>query len=176
MSAKLFLVIAIFFLGCKSSTKKDDHSKADQIGSQDSSFSNNTVGEEIKHESVATHFKDTLLVSGNYVVFLRPDSARFESYANEDENVYDADSDFGFAISATTDSIFRNKKYSAIHTAVSEKRFIVLNSYTSIPTIIDRDSINYGLILTSKTKESKIITNLHSGDYLEDIDEYFNFH
>ncbi|MEK6616225.1 MAG: hypothetical protein AABZ32_08965 [Bacteroidota bacterium] len=39
---------------------------------------------------------------------------------------------------------------------------------------IDRDTIDYGLILSSKGKEIKINTFLHSGDYLYDVDEYFN--
>lgn len=44
------------------------------------------------------------------VVFLRPDEKTFDSISKVDENIYEADSDFGFAINNTIDSMKRKFK------------------------------------------------------------------
>ena len=107
-------------------------------------------------------------------MFLRPDSARFDHYKKGGDEIYEADRDFGFGIAATMDSISNNIKYKNIRSAISASRFIVIKDCKSCPLTIDRDTINYGLILTAKNNEIKINTFIHSGDYLYDIDEYFN--
>jgi hypothetical protein len=122
-----------------------------------------------------SHLKDTTIISGNYVLFLRPDSLRFESYTKDSgSGIYEVDSDFGFGISVTIDSISESKRYKNIKTIVSEKRYIIIKDCKNSPLTIDRDTINYGLIMTAKGKEIKISTFVHSGDYLYDVDEYFN--
>jgi hypothetical protein len=162
-------------VSCNSTTVKTDDSATTSPGKKDSITSPNPINNETSDIQFSQHhLQDTTVIRGDFVLFLRPDSIRFENYSKEDENIYDADSDFGFGISATTDSISRNKKYNNIHTTISDKRYVVIMDCKNCPKTIDRDTINYGLILASKGKEIKIQTNLHSGDYLQDVDEYFN--
>ncbi|HWJ90308.1 MAG TPA: hypothetical protein VNR87_04310 [Flavisolibacter sp.] len=123
--------------------------------------------------SVATHLKDTITIEGNFVIFLLPDSARFASYENEDENVYTADSDFGAGVSETIDSMKTAGKYKHIHYSTTEKRFIMVNGNEHSPSVIDRDTISYGVVLIAKDKPARTISFLHSGNYLSDIDDYF---
>lgn len=136
-----------------------------------------TVLQTARYESSGgseTHLKDTLTISGNFVLFLRPDSIRFEEYVKDPEShIYEVDSDFGVAISATMDGMSKHKKYKHIQTDVTEKRFIRITDCQDSPRIIDRDTIDYGLIMTSKAKAVKSITFLHSGDYLNDVEGYF---
>ena len=121
-----------------------------------------------------THLQDTTIIEGNFVLLLRPDSTRFDRYTKESDEIYEADSDFGFGIAATMDSISNNIKYKNIRSAISVSRYIVVKDCKSCPLTIDRDTIDYGLILTAKNNEIKISKVMHSGGYLHDIDEYFN--
>lgn len=90
--------------------------------------------------------KDTEFVKGNVVVFLRPDSARFENYLNEGHGIYEIDSDFGFGISAAMDTMELNSKFKNIQAIVSVKRYILLIDCNECPKVIDRDTIDYGTI------------------------------
>jgi hypothetical protein len=138
----------------------------------------NSVVQMVGSETSAgaeTHLTDTIRISGDFVLFLRPDSIRFEEYAMDSESgIYEADSDFGVAISATMDGLYGHKKYKRLQTDVTEKRYILIEDCKNAPLIIDRDTTDFGLIMTSKGKAIKIITFLHSGDYLSDVDEYFD--
>ena len=125
MTTKFFLLSTLFLFSCNSSTKTDNNSTA-QVAQQDSVSPTKTNKKANDIEVLQTHLKDTIVIKGNFVLFLRPDSTRFESYVKADENIYEADSDFGFGISATMDSISKNKKYKDMHTAVSDKRYIVI--------------------------------------------------
>ena len=59
-----------------------------------------------------THLHDTTVVSGSFILFLRPDSLRFESYTLDDHSgIYETDSDFGFGIAGTMDNLTKHKKY-----------------------------------------------------------------
>ena len=176
MTTRLIFLLTIFAFSCNSPTAKTDNNLktvADTTISPNNSTSIQTVN--VDTIIPETHLKDTTIISGNFVLFLRPDSLRFESYTqNPYSGIYEADSDFGFSISATIDSISERKKYKNIKTTVSEKRYIIIKDCKNSPLTIDRDTIDYGLIMTSKGKEIKINTFLHSGDYLYDVDEYFN--
>lgn len=175
MQTRLFLLLSILILACNATTSNTEHSATDSIEKKDSFSLTKAVSEQKDNtQPLQHHLQDTITISGDYVLFLRPDSIRFENLADEEENIYDADSDFGFGISATTDSISKNKKYNNIHTSVSEKRFILIKDCKDCPQTIDRDTINYGVLLTSKGKEVRLQTNLHSGNYLQDVDDYFS--
>jgi hypothetical protein len=174
MKTRLFLFFCILLFRCNSATTRADNRSPTLTGQKDNTSSTKVTTEKTSSAQVSQHhLQDTAVLVGDFVLFLRPDSTRFEDYANEDENIYEADSDFGFGISATMDSISRNKKYNNIHSAVSDKRYIVIIDCKKCPQIVDRDTIDYGLVLTSKGKEIRIQTNLHSGNYLQDVDEYF---
>ena len=172
---KRFPFFIVLFVGCNSATNKHNSPTAISNDRQESLSTNRITKDTTKTIKVLpTHLHDTTIIQGDFVLFLRPDSLRFEWYENEDDNIYDADSDFGYAISATMDSISKNKKYITIQTTVSDKRYIQVRNCKNCPQTIDRDTIDYGVLLTSKEKVLKINTNLHSGDYLDDVNEYFN--
>jgi hypothetical protein len=121
-----------------------------------------------------THLHDSTSISGNVILFLLPDSARFGSY-DEDSGINEADSDLGVGIAKTLDSLLKNKKYKNVKGLSTSRRFIIIEDCLTCPKILDRDSVNYGVILSSKGKKIKKMYNqVHSGDYLQDIDDYFN--
>ncbi|MFZ1800387.1 MAG: hypothetical protein WAU24_11040, partial [Chitinophagaceae bacterium] len=122
-----------------------------------------------------TFLHDTTIVSGNFILFLRPDSARFESYTKDPQSViYETDSDFGFGIKGTHDSISKNTKYKNIKAIVSTDRYIIIKDCKNCPLTIDRDTIDYGVILSSAGGQIKTTYGfVHSGDYMQDVDEYF---
>lgn len=122
-----------------------------------------------------THLHDTTTVSGNFILFLRPDSLRFQSYTLDDHSgIYETDSDFGFGITSTQDSLPKYKKYKNIQAVVSTNRYIIIKDCKSCPLTIDRDTIDYGIILSGKGREIKSTYEfVHSGDYLQEINEYF---
>ena len=172
---KLFPYLIVLLFACNSPTNKDNNPERISVEKQDSiPASKISTKPTIPVKVLPTHLHDTTVIQSEFVLFLLPDSLRFESYAEGEENIYEADSDFGFAISATMDSISKNGKYKSIRTATSDKRYIVIKDCKGCPQTIDRDTINYGLILTSKGKEIRTTTNLHGGNYLYEVDEYFN--
>ncbi len=122
-----------------------------------------------------TFLHDTTIVSGNFILFLRPDSARFESYTEAPRSgIYEADSDFGFGIAGTQDSLSKNKKYKNIKALISTDRYIIIKDCKNCPITIDRDTINYGVILSSTGRQIKSRYNfVHSGDYMQEVEEYF---
>lgn len=115
---------------------------------------------------------DTLRAEGKYVIFLRPSDEKFKSLEDQ-PGIYEADSDFGFGISLTIDSLETNPIYSDIENTVTVDRYIEILDCTDCPKIIDRDTLLYGLILTAPNQKIKIITSIHSMPYLDEIDEYF---
>jgi hypothetical protein len=140
---------------------------------KDSSLTKNAVRNAEPVAPLKTHLHDTTVLNDSFLLFLRPDDARFESF-DPDSGIGDADSDFGVAISNTTDSISKNSKYKDIKVIVSTNRFITIKDCIACPLTIDRDSINYGIILSSKNREIKTTYGeVHSGDYLQDVNEYF---
>ena len=134
---------------------------------------NSIEAAELKTPS-QTHLKDTSFIKGSYVLFLRPDDIIFESYAKDESNgIYEIDSDFGFAMAATMDTMAQNKRYINIKTDISIARYIVIQDCKNGPLVVDRDSINYGLIVTRKGYAIQTSTFVHSGDYLAEVDAYF---
>ncbi len=116
---------------------------------------------------------DTEFIQENYVLFLRPNDQKFDSLKEENE-IYEADSDFGFAIQNTIDSLNTNQKYKDLKSSISTKRYIEIKNCKNCPPKFDRDTILYGIIMNAPNKEMKILTNIHSSNYLSEIDEYFN--
>ena len=114
-----------------------------------------------------------LKVTGNSVIFLRPSDETFTTLENE-EGIYEVDSDFGFAISRTIDSLETNPKFKSIKSEVYTGRYLEIQDCKNGPKTIDRDSIYYGLIFSAPNKEIKIIPNVQALYYLDEIEEYFN--
>ncbi|TBW29971.1 hypothetical protein [Gramella sp. KN1008] len=117
------------------------------------------------------YLKDSLKVNGSAIIVLRPDSLRFDYYLKSgDEWIYEVDSDFGFGITKALDS-FQEPGISVRYT---DKRFIVIEDCRSCPKVIDRDSIDYGLILTTPKRDIRIDENIFGMEYyLEILNEYF---
>ena len=72
------------------------------------------------------------------------------------------------------DSLKSNADYGEIKGLVSESRFFCIKDCLGGPLVIDRDTVNYGFIMSAKGKHiERINDRVHSGDYLEEIDSYF---
>ena len=125
-----------------------------------------------------THLKDTIYVAGNFILFLRMDDNRYAELekASEDE-VGDVDGDFGAGISGTEDSVKKNDRYKDIKILASTKRYVCIKDCKDGPLIIDRDTVNYGFILSATGRPiAKTYNSVHSGDYLGELDDYFFSH
>src|ERR1700753_3612403 len=62
-----------------------------------------------------THLRDTTYAAGSVILFLRPDSARYDELNNDPEGgAGDGDSDFGVRINNTMDSLSKNERYKAV--------------------------------------------------------------
>jgi hypothetical protein len=123
-----------------------------------------------------THLHDTTRVSGNFILFLRPDDKRFEAETADDaENgMMEGDADFGVGISGTQDSVKGNQKYKGIRVVLSTNRYIQILDCKGGPLTIDRDTVNYGYILSGAGMAVLTTYNeVHSGNYLQELDEYF---
>ncbi|HZE85314.1 MAG TPA: hypothetical protein VE035_13460 [Puia sp.] len=125
-----------------------------------------------------THLTDTSYLAGNFILFLRPNEARYAELENDpDGGAGDADSDFGVGISNTIDSLRKNARYATVKALTSTKRYIFIKDCRNGPLVIDRDSVNYGTILSGKGKPiSTTYNSVHSGNYLGEIDDYFSLH
>ncbi len=125
-----------------------------------------------------THLRDTTYAAGSFILFLRPDDARYAELEKEAEGeAGDGDADFGTGISGTQDSLKKNDRYKDIKVLTSTNRFICISDCKNGPLIIDRDSVSYGFILSAKGRPiAKTYNSVHSGDYLGEIDEYFSLH
>ena len=134
-----------------------------------------------KNDTVAvlkTHLRDTTFAAGNFILFLRPDDARYAELNNDPDNgAGEGDADFRVGITNTQDSVSKNNKYKDIKVLVSPNRYICIKDYKDGPLIIDRDTVNYGYILSRQGHAIATAYNsVHSGDYLGEMDEYFFGH
>jgi hypothetical protein len=175
-------ILYLILISLIASSCSDSIQTADSQVSSNDSFSADSTTKRFANSSEAselttipqTHLKDTTFIKGSYVLFLRPDDLTFKSY-EEDENpgIYEIESDFGFAMAATMDTMAQNKRYKNIKTDISTARYIVIQDCKNGPFVFDRDTIHYGLILTRKAKAIQLHTFVHSGDYLAEVDAYF---
>ncbi|MDO6432634.1 hypothetical protein Q4E93_18660 [Flavitalea sp. BT771] len=124
-----------------------------------------------------SHLRDTLSVTGNFILFLQPDEARYaELEKDAEDEAGDGDADFGVGISATRDSMKKNERYKDIKVLTTTKRYVSIKDCKDGPLIIDRDSVSYGFILSGKGRPiAKTYNSVHSGDYLGELNEYFSF-
>ena len=104
-------------------------------------------------------------------MILRPDSLRFQSYLDSGKEwIYEVDSDFGFGFSIALDSL----SFDGVTEEVTEKRYVKIIECKGCPLIIDRDTIDYGFILTQPNKKIEIDNNVFPSEYfIERFEEYF---
>jgi hypothetical protein len=167
MGIKKIIYISLFAFGCNEGA---EHLANDSIGKIDSL---NTI--KVKAAFIATHLSDTVFIKGNQIIFLRPDSARFASYEKTlNAGISEADADFGIAVSMAIDTIVNNRKFKNVSVVVSTKRFIQLIDCQGGPITIDRDTVNFGIIMTSKGKKLKAEQNIYPGEhYINVIRNYY---
>lgn len=125
-----------------------------------------------------THLEDTTYAAGSFILFLRPNDARYAELDSLAEGeAGDGDADFGIGISGTQDSVKKNDRYKDIKVLTSTYRFISIADCKGGPLIIDRDSVSYGYIISAKGRPTaKTYNEVRSGNYLGEIEEYFFSH
>jgi hypothetical protein len=141
----------------------------------DSTKANPDPPKDDKPMVLNSHLRDTFYTTGNFILFLRPNDERYNELDKDpDGGVAEGDSDFGVGISNTQDSLAKNDRYKNIRALISAKRYIFIKDCKGGPLTIDRDSISYGTILSAKGRQIQTTWNsIHSGDYLDEIDQYF---
>lgn len=117
------------------------------------------------------NLSDTLHISRKTIAILRPDSARFQSYVQAGDNrIYEADSDFGFGTHEALES-FEMEGVKELYTT---RRYISIRDCATCPRIVDRDTIDYGIILTRPHEEIMIDDKIFGKEYyLEMFESYF---
>ena len=157
----IFLQILIL-IGCKSEPKKIENVTESQK-------SESEIGQKDSQEFV--HLIDTIKISGKTILILRPDSLRFQSYLDSGKEwIYEVDSDFGFGFSIALDSL----NFDGVTEEVTEKRYVKIIECKGCPLIIDRDTIDYGFILTQPNKKIEIDNNVFPSEYfIERFEKYF---
>ena len=117
--------------------------------------------------------KSDTIIEESQILFIRPSEKKFESLKDED-GIYEVDSDFGFGIQQTMDSLRLQSKYKNLKFEVVTERFIEIKYCKNCPIKIDTDTLLYTTILTSPGKEIKVIRMIHSMGYLSAIDDFFD--
>lgn len=167
---KYLIPLLVLFMSCK------DSQNSDQDNSLEKNEKNTTAGATTeKPVVVKTYLRDTATFSGDCIIFLRPDKSRYKSYAAvQKEIINQVDSGFGMSIASTQSNMKLMKKYNPIKSFETIKRYIRLNDCAGCPSIIDRDTVDYGYILTGKNKIIQSEFNqVHAGNYLQEIDAFF---
>lgn len=123
-----------------------------------------------------SHLKDSIRVSGDVLVFLRPDSNRYAVLeADPEDGVAEVDSDFGFAIAETQSQQQKDERFSGIGITVTDKRYIILEGCGACPMVIDRDTVDYGHLLSGNGRRPQMVfQRIHGGDYTPELETYFS--
>ena len=160
--SNLIFFLTLILISCKSEPKKN-------VDLTESQKSESEIGQKDSQEFV--HLKDTIKISGKTILILRPDSLRFQSYLDSGKEwIYEVDSDFGFGFSTALDSL----NFDVVTEDVTEKRYVKIIECKGCPLIIDRDTIDYGFILTQPNKKIEIDNNVFTSEYfIERFEEYF---
>ena len=122
---------------------------------------------------IQTTRKSDTLIEESQILFIRPSEEKFESLKDED-GIYEVDSDFGFGIQQTIDSLDLQGKYKHLKYEVVTDRFIEIKDCKNGPIKIYTDTLLYTTILTSPEKEIKVIRMVNSMGYLSAIDDFFD--
>ncbi|MGB4772643.1 MAG: hypothetical protein WBP58_14345 [Chitinophagaceae bacterium] len=134
-----------------------------------------TQPKDAEVQDPVSHLKDSIRVDGDAVVFLVPDSTRFgQLNADPESGALEVDSDHGYAIQQTVDSIRKDALYIGITITVTHTRYIQFVDCVICTPWMDRDSINYGYVMTGPGRKPMMAINtVHGGDYLQEIHEFY---
>lgn len=142
-----FLIISLWMFACGSSQ----------------SISNN--------ESIVKSIEDSVLqVKSPAIIVCRPDSLTFQAHLDQGEDwIYELDSDFGFNTYMALDSF----NMDGITETYTTKRYVNITN-SEFNTTIDRDSIEYGIILCHPNKAPLIDTETYGYlYYIQLFETYF---
>jgi hypothetical protein len=175
---KHLLFFLVLMISCQTPARKPAPSAMRAVDSTKPVDRRTSDSENEPAVILKTHLKDTAYVAGNFILFLRPDDARYDELEKiSNGEVSEGDADFGVGIGRTEDSLKNNDRYKDIKMLVSTNRFIHIIDCKDGPLTIDRDLINCGFILSAKGKPVSIeYNNVHSSDYIGEIEEYFFSH
>jgi len=126
---KMIVGIVLFAVtGCHSPGKKSETVSLVSVDSTEPAAPTENQPHSERSVVVKTHLRDTTLIGGSFILFLRPDQERFtESIEHDpDGGIGDGDSDFGVGINNTMDSVSKNDKYKNVKVLISTKRFILI--------------------------------------------------
>lgn len=168
------LLLALFVSACSTDDEKTGtDSVADTVIAKIDTSGHVTLADSTK--LVGPHLQDTAMFKGSWIIFLRPDSARLDFYSKKLESgIYKTDAEFGDAIAMTGDSVVGNASFKGIKGMVSTKRYITIVDCKECPVTIDRDTVNYGVILTATGKPLKAEQNVYDGPhYIKALKKYF---
>jgi hypothetical protein len=172
---KIVVLLSLLALGCGQPAEKP---VSDTAAVKDTAKKNLPAADNGKDSTIFSdvHLTDTTFIDGNHVTFLRPDDARYDSYLhNPKSGIKTADAHFGDATTMAIDTILGNKKFKGIKAIVSSHRYIVITDCKTCPITIDRDTINYGIILSAKGKEIKFEQDIYPGQhYIGMVRDYFS--
>lgn len=170
-----FLLISILAFGCGPAEETDADSLPDTVTQPLPKDHTDVSTTADSTKLVLTHLSDTAVVLGDWVIFLKPDSARYASYSQKlQEGIYAADADFADASTMTIDTIITNKNFKGIKAMISTRRFIKVMDCKECPVTIDRDTVNFGVILTGTGRPMKAEQNVYPGaHYIKAVRKYF---
>lgn len=114
---------------------------------------------------------DYTIFKGNQILFIRPSDEKFKSL-DEEQGIYEVDSDFGFGIQQTMDSLQFYSKYKQLTFVVVTDQFIEIADCKNGPIKIDTDTLLYRTILTAPDKYFQIL-QLQSVGYLDEINAFY---
>lgn len=169
------LLIALFISSCSSEEKTGNDTLPDTISQPLPKDHTDVTILADSTKLLGPHLSDTAMFTGSWIIFLRPDSARLNFYSKKlQEGIYQTDAEFGDAIAMTGDSIVGNKDFKGIKGMVSTKRYITVLDCKECPITIDRDTVNYGVILTATGRSLKAEQNVYDGPhYIKAVRKYF---
>lgn len=108
---------------------------------------------------------------GNQILFIRPSDEKFKSLEGE-QGIYEVDSDFGFGIQRTIDSLELHPKYEKINFEVVTSKFLEISDCKNAPILINTDTLLYRALLTAPEKELQIL-GVNSSGYFQAIDAFY---
>ncbi|UKN03797.1 hypothetical protein K6119_09870 [Paracrocinitomix mangrovi] len=167
MSNKLMIISTLLLFGCSQPSEEKTHNQT----KSEPQIQTDTIATENQVEELElAKLKDSTFINGKHVVIFIPDTVRFNSYLEKGEEwIYEVDSDFGFGISDALDSLEQEKFFKDVKTTSTENRYVIINGNYNQDVIIDRDTINYGLLLTAPNHEYQIDDNIYGMSYYYDL-------
>ena len=162
----IIFTLCLLILSCDNRVKKNKGVASERLIDTLIRLDENINKGQNKVKLEESYLIDTIKVYGNSIIVLRPDSLRFQSYLNNGEEwIYEVDSDFGFSFLMALDSF----NLLGVEEHVTQRRYVEILDCKNGPIVIDRDTIDYGVILTAPGRDIEVDQNLFGGEYYIDL-------